>query len=171
MRRKWKEGLLRRLFACAVLIALGGSGRLSLWIEDAAADEASPSSVVEDRLEQVSDDGVRIFRPRVRHLRQRKHEEAAAAGETGDAKHFAARLKHHQGRRFAKRKREFRTQQLRLESQRRAIRQKRARIRAREFAAARRHAAQHAPKHHRRHIKPKVHGKYHFLRRLHRKQD
>jgi hypothetical protein len=39
----------------------------------------------------VSDDGVRIFGPRVRHLRQRKHEEAGAAGETGDAKHFAAR--------------------------------------------------------------------------------
>jgi hypothetical protein len=76
--------------------------------------------------------------------------EARAEEGVNDAKVFAARLKHYQGRHFAKRKRQFAKQQLKLESQRRALRQKKARMKARQFAAARRRAAEQASKHNRR---------------------
>ncbi len=76
--------------------------------------------------------------------------EAAAEEDVNDAKLFAARLKHQQGRHFAKRKRQFNKQQLQLESRRRALIQKKARMKARQFAAARRRAAEQAAKHNRR---------------------
>ncbi|MGA7327295.1 MAG: hypothetical protein WBX25_23100 [Rhodomicrobium sp.] len=73
-----------------------------------------------------------------------------------DAQRFSSRVKRRLERRFAKRKWEFKKQQALLEQQRRAYRRKRARYRAREFAAARRHAAKLAHKHA---AKPRVHKK------------
>jgi len=117
------EGIPRwRHFVRAGLIALGA--HLCLLIGHASAGAPSSHSV--------------------RALAQRESKEAGIDGDTGDAKHFAERLKHHQRRHFTKQRREFRKAQLRLESQRRL---RKARMKARQFAAARRHATQHAPKH------------------------
>ncbi len=76
----------------------------------------------------------------------RARAEKIAQNRETEARHFAARLKQLQRRQFAKRRLEFRRQQLRMESQKRSNRQKKARSKARQFAAARRHAASHAPK-------------------------
>jgi hypothetical protein len=113
-------------FACAGFIALGS--HLCFLIGHAAAGEASSRSL--------------------RALAHRESNETAAADENGDAKRFAERLKRHQRRHFTKQKREFRTLQARLESQRSL---RKARMKARQFAAARRHAAGHASKHRQTH--------------------
>jgi hypothetical protein len=122
-----KEGGIPRWmhFACAGFIALGS--HLCVLIGHAAAGEASSRSV--------------------RALAHRESNETAA-DENGDAKRFAERLKRHQRRHFTKQKREFRTLQARLESQRSL---RKARMKARQFAAARRHAAGRASKHRQAH--------------------
>jgi len=117
-----RKGKRWRLFAYAGLIAFGGSAPLG-WNVQADAGEPSSHSV--------------------RAITQRGSKGAGIDEETGDAKRFAERLKHHQRRHFTKQRRDFRKLQARLESQRRL---RRARLKARQFAAARRHAAQHAPK-------------------------
>ena len=63
--------------------------------------------------------------------------------DISDAKRFAERVKRHQRRHFTKQRREFRKLQARLESQRRLGK---ARIKARQFATARRQAAQRVGK-------------------------
>jgi hypothetical protein len=108
-------------YAGAGLITFGS--QLCPWIGDAAAGEPSLHSV--------------------RAHTQREIKDADAGRDRGDAKRFAERLKRHQRRHFTKQRREFRKAQQRLESQRRL---RKARIKARQFAAARRHAAQHALK-------------------------
>jgi hypothetical protein len=112
---RWKR------FAGAGLIAF--ASHLCPWIEPSAAGEPS-------------------LHP-VRAHPQREIKDADIGRDTGDAKHFAERLKRHQRRHFTKQRREFRQAQQRLESQRRL---RKAKIKARQFAAARRHAAQHAPR-------------------------
>lgn len=121
--RKGKKTPRWRLFAYAGLIAFCGSAPLG-WNLQATAGETSSHAV--------------------RALVQRGSKGAGIDEETGDAKRFAERLKHHQRRHFTKQRRDFRKLQARLESQRRL---RRARLKARQFAAARRHAAQHAHKH------------------------
>ena len=69
---------------------------------------------------------------------------AARVEETGDAKRFAERLKRHQRHHFTKQGRDFRKLQAWLENQR-SLRQ--ARIKARQFAAARRRAQTRASRH------------------------
>ena len=131
-RLKWKRGTLNRkgkktprwrLFAYAGLIAFGGSAPLG-WNVQADAGEPSSHSV--------------------RALAQRGNKGAGIDEETGDAKRFAERLKRHQRRHFTKQRREFHKVQVRLDSQRRL---RKAKMKARQFAAARRHATQHVPKH------------------------
>jgi hypothetical protein len=63
-----------------------------------------------------------------------------------EAKRFAERIKRRLGRRFAKRKQQFRKHQAAMERQRRAFKRNKVRSKARQFAAARRRAAQHMPK-------------------------
>jgi hypothetical protein len=63
-----------------------------------------------------------------------------------DAKRFAERIKRRLGRRFAKRKQQFRKHQAAMERQRRAFKRNKVQNKARQFAAARRRAAQHMPK-------------------------
>ncbi len=121
-----------RHFAGAGLIALGS--HLCFFAGHAVAGEASSHSV----------------RPHA----QRENKEAAIDEDTGDAKRFAERLKRHQRRHFTKQRREFRKVQLRLDSQRRL---RKARIKARQFASARRHATQHAPKHRLHTVRRAVH--------------
>jgi hypothetical protein len=82
------------------------------------------------------------------HHSKRSNDKGAFNQERGEAKLFAARLKHHQGRQYAKRKQVFRRHQMRMESRRRSNRQMLARSKARQFALARRQAALHAPKRH-----------------------
>ena len=123
LHRKGKKTSRWRLFAYAGLIAFGGSASLG-WNMQATAGEPSLHSV--------------------RALAQRGSKGAGIDEETGDAKRFAERLKHHQRRHFTKQRRDFRKLQARLESQRRL---RRAKTKARQFAAARRHAAKHAHKH------------------------
>ena len=120
MHRKGKKTPRWRLFAYAGFIAFGGGAPLG-WNVHAAGEPSLHS---------------------VRALAQRG--KAGIDEETGDAKRFAERLKRHQRRHFTKQRRDFRKLQARLESQRRL---RRAKLKARQFAAARRHAAQHAPKH------------------------
>ena len=123
LHRKGKKTARWRLFAYAGLIAFGGSAPLG-WNVQADAGEPSSHSV--------------------RALTQRGNKGAGIDEETGDAKRFAERLKHHQRRHFTKQRRDFRKLQARLESQRRL---RRAKLKARQFAAARRHAAQRAHNH------------------------
>ena len=66
---------------------------------------------------------------------QRESEEAL------EAKRFAERLKRHQRRHFTEERREFRRLQARIEKQRRM---RKARMKAFQFATARRHAAERA---------------------------
>jgi hypothetical protein len=121
--RKGKKTARWRLFAYAGVIAFGSSAPLG-WNMHAAAGEPSLHSV--------------------RALAQRESKGAGVDEEAGDAKRFAERLKRHQRRHFTKQKRDFLKLQARLESKRRL---RKAKLKARQFAAARRHAAQHAPKH------------------------
>jgi hypothetical protein len=62
-----------------------------------------------------------------------------------EAKRFADRVKRHLGRSFAKRKRQFERHQVQIEKRRRAHKRH---SKARQFAAARRHAAKHVRKLH-----------------------
>ncbi len=140
----------RRLFACAALIILGGSASLGLGATQAVADDASLSAAF---AEDEDNGATRIYWRHLRHLLKGDHN-ALANVDDGDAKRFAARLKHHQRRQFSQRRREFRKQQQRLEAQRRM---RRARLKAHQFAAARRHAAKHAPKHKLHTIRRAVH--------------
>jgi len=108
----------------------------------ASAAEISQPQSLEDRLEAPGGNDALATRFRMRGRRSRDGDSPATEADSGDAKRFSARLKHRQLRHFSKKRREFRKQQLRLETQRRF---RRARIRARAFAAARRRAAsQHA---------------------------
>jgi hypothetical protein len=120
---RWKR------FAGAGLIAFGS--QLCPWIGPAVAGEPSLHSV--------------------RTHTQRETKDADIGRDTGDAKHFAERVKRHQRRHFTKQRREFRKAQQRLESQRRL---RKAKIKARQFAAARRRATQHAPRRKQTHAPP-----------------
>ena len=142
MHRKKDMGLPWRHFAGAALIVWAASMPLCLSVEWAFADE--PSLMLEGAESA-------FHKRHVRHLRQRDNEAVLQEG-SGDAKRFAARLKHHQRHNFTQRRREFRKQQVRLEAQRRLTK---AKLRAHQFAAARRHAAGHAVKHKQTHISPK----------------
>jgi hypothetical protein len=64
-----------------------------------------------------------------------------------EAKRFAERIKRRLERHFAKRKQQFRKHQAAMERQRKAFKRNKVRNKARQFAAARRRAAQHMPKH------------------------
>ena len=70
--------------------------------------------------------------------------EAARVEEDREASRFAERVKRHQRRHFSKERREFHRLQARLEKQRRM---RKARMKARQFAVARRHVAEQASKH------------------------
>jgi hypothetical protein len=118
-------------FAGAGLIAFGS--QLCPWIGHAAAGEPSLHSV--------------------RAHTQREIKDADIGRDSGDAKRFAERLKRHQRSHFTKQRREFRKVQQRLESQRRL---RKAKIKARQFAAARRHATEHAPKRKQTHVTRKT---------------
>jgi len=63
-----------------------------------------------------------------------------------DAKRFAERIKRRLERHFVKRRQQFRKYQAAIERRRRAYRRNKVRNKARQFAAARRRAAQHMPK-------------------------
>ena len=132
------------LFACAAIIALGGGLCPPFGTSQAASSEGVSFAVFQEKM--------RVGKPRGKGT-------AASGAESSDAKRFAERIKRHQGRHLAKRKREFRNQQLRLESQRSALKQKRARAKAHQFAAARRHAALSA-QNHRRHADPGARSEY-----------
>jgi hypothetical protein len=138
--RRW------RLLVCALLGSL-----LCGLAGEAAAQESFPRAGLDDGGGTLREGGFLASRFRMRRLKPRD-EEAATILESGDAKRFAARLKRHQRRQFSKKRRDFKKQQLRLETQRRA---RKARIKAHQFAAARRHAAQQAPSRRR----TKTHGR------------
>ncbi len=128
---KIRGRVLGALACAAVVCAYAGSG--------VAADVLRPDAL-EDRLEKPGETGALAARFRMRRLRDGGA--PAIGADAGDAKRFSARLKLHQRRHFSKKRREFRQQLQRMETQRRV---RKARIKARAFAAARRHAAQHAP--------------------------
>src|SRR5258706_1909740 len=100
-----------------------------------------------ERRRNQAQDRTRARRLAAQRMKLRKRK-AALLKKPDQAAQFAARLKRKLGRQFAKKRQDFRKQQLRVENQRRASRQKKARAKAREFAAARRHAALQAPKPH-----------------------
>lgn len=131
-----------RLLACA-LLGLLLCGRIG----QAVAQETHSPAGFEDGVEKLDKGGIFVRRFRMRVLKDRRRGEAAIETEASDAKHFAARLKRQQRRHFSIKRREFKKLQLRLETQRRV---RKARIKARQFAAARRHAAQHSPDRRRR---------------------
>ncbi len=163
MHRKKEGRLKRRFLACAMLIAsAGGVIAPGSWT-GAAADEAPSPDATPDRAERLDEDSFRA--PRLWRGKQKARDEAVIKADEGDAKRFAARIKRHQIQRFVHKKREFRKHQLRLEKQRRF---RRARTKARQFAAARRHVAKHA-RH--RNVKPKVHVQHRYWRRLTQKAD
>ncbi len=64
-----------------------------------------------------------------------------------EAKRFSERVKRHLERRFVHRMQDFRAHQMLMEKKRKAARHRKARTKAREFAAARRHAFRHLAKH------------------------
>ncbi len=136
-----KEDVSRRwrLYACAGLIILGSAAFMCFWAEAAVADDTSLRAAFP---EGGDNRPIRVYKRRIRHPKQGEHK--AVLNEDGsEAKHFAARLKHHQQRHFSQRRREFRKQQRRLEAQRRL---RKAKLKASQFAEARRRATQHAPR-------------------------
>lgn len=165
MHRK-KEGRLKAGFlACAMLIALaGGILALGPWTS-AAADEAPAPDAQRGSAGRLDEDNVSAQGSWIRRGKQKARDEAVIEADEGDAKRFADRIKRHQIRRFVHKKREFRKHQQRLEKQRHL---RRARIKARQFAAARRRAAKHA-RH--RNVKPKVHVQHRYWPRLTQKAD
>jgi hypothetical protein len=158
MHRRAERRLKWGFLACAMLIAsAGGIIALGPWT-CAAADEALVTDAPAERAERLDEDNFRA--QRIRRGKLKARDEAAIEADEGDAKRFAARIKRHQIRGFVHKRREFRKHQLKLEKQRHL---RRARTKARQFAAARRRAAKHAR--HRR-VKPKVHVQHRYWGRL-----
>jgi len=150
--------LRRGLLSCVLLLGLGAA---CAYAGRAEAQEDFPSAELKDGLYERDGGGILVRRFRMRPLDAREgDEEQAVEAGTGDAKRFADRIKRHQRRHFAKKRREFKKHQLRVESQRRI---RRASGKARQFAAARRRAAWHALRH--TNAKPKARVKSHFWKR------
>ena len=141
-----------RIFVYAVVAI--GSGLVCSRLSHAAPGGVT-SAVFAEGAGRLASDGTTIHMPGSRRRPERGNPEAGAEVDGNDAKVFAAQLKHYQGRHFAKRKRQFAKQQLK------ALRQKKARMKARQFAAARRRAAEQASKHNRRGMERDGGGKHH----------
>jgi hypothetical protein len=165
MHSKEEERLRWGFLACAMLIAsAGGIVALGPWTV-AAADEALAPDASLDSADGLDADSLRAKRLMPRRVKQKARDEAALEAEGGDAKRFSDRLKRHHIRSFVRKRRNFRKHLLRLEKQRHL---RRARIKARQFAAARRRAAKHAR---RRSAKPKVRVQHRASPRLTQKVD
>ncbi len=126
MVRKCSSNVARWLFAAGVLTAMSVSGVFTL---------ASAAPCAQSAADSCTQQGATSWKPVLVELRNSK--------ARLESLRFAERVKRHLGRQFAKRKLQFAQHQVRLELQRRAHKRH---IKARQFAAARRHAAQHVHK-------------------------
>jgi hypothetical protein len=123
--------------SAVILLTLSGSDFLFIAIANAGAGNPAPAGIFQSGIHSEKLAAYRLLNAR----------KAAPNAHSDEARRFAARLKHHQGRQLAKRKQGFRRQQLWIESQRQANKQAKARNKARQFVAARRHAVEHTLKH------------------------
>jgi hypothetical protein len=127
------ERSVRLLFAAQIIVLLAG---LAFTSEPASARPAALSEwqCSANLREHLSCDGFTLvqWRAHKAHL---------------DAKRFSSRIKKHLVHRSATSKAQFRSHQAKLEHQRRVYQKNRAKLKAQQFAAARRHAAKHSSKH------------------------
>jgi len=133
------------LFAVAILTAISLGGMFFSAV--ACTQDAVAAASSTGQLESHEAASAVACPDRVAHAWRPVLVQLHKQGSYLDAKRFAARIKRHLGRRFAKRKEQFEKHQAQIERQRRAYKHSKAHNKARQFAAARRHAAQHAHKH------------------------
>jgi hypothetical protein len=128
---KRKSGMTHTLFA-AVFLAIVNAGSFLFAVPVLACPHGTslspgPATVCSESVHGVL------------HVAQwRKHKAHL------DAKRFSSRIKRHLGRRYATSRQQFRKHQAMIEWRRRAYK---ARAKARQFAAARRHVAEHLSRH------------------------
>lgn len=141
MDRKDKSAFSGWLFAAAILTVLSlgampGRSAAACTVDPAATGSASE---LPDKEPGPCLGGVAPgWRPAVLQWREHRRQ--------SEARRFAGRIKRHLGLSFAGRREQFRAHRGQIERQRRAFRRRKARAKARQFAAARRHAAKHAPR-------------------------
>ncbi len=167
MPRNCSGNLSVRLFAKAVFLAVIATSVVSAAIDVAEAEEAAPTRIfykpdtapdnapaklagTETKEPAGAGAGAHRQRSRARELLNLRVQWRKQKARL-DAKRFSTRIKRHLGRRFARRKQNFRRHQVLIEKQRRALRRRKARNKAHQFAAARRHAARHKAKHRAKH--------------------
>ncbi len=151
MYRMCRNNLYPWLLASAILMALSAGSIIfganaATCTEDTAqaGNSAGAAAVCDDAAAGPFFDRSGLDRKSTLR-RVQWHKQKAGA----DAKRFSSRIKRHLRRKFAARRQQFRRHQAQIERQRGAIRRSKARSKARQFAAARRRAAQHALKHRR----------------------
>jgi hypothetical protein len=136
------------LFATAMLAAAGVNSILLAGIAAACAEETATAGYSGDVRENCETPSVASPNHCCTYTQARSPRRMQWRNQRAhfEAKHFAERIKRRLGRRFAKRRQQFRKHQAAMERQRKVLRRNKVRNKARQFAAARRRAAQHMPK-------------------------